>query len=168
MRFLFVFLFTLFNKCVGQNTASNAIVLTYIEQNLATCGVLKNSDGFVYVDVKDEYILKLITLIKEHGFEPPPYFGEPGLVGAHISVIYPGEMKKDEVEKIQEYGDIIYFTPKSCQIVHPKKWKEVDQVYLLVVEAPKLDRIREKYGLPKNLHDFHITIAVKPKLAKSA
>ena len=63
---------------------------------------------------------------------------------------------------------MISFIPKKCQVVHPPGWKEVDQVYFIVVDAPWLDQIREKYGLPKSKYAFHITIGVKPKMAKSA
>ena len=84
------------------------------------------------------------------------------LVGAHITVMYSDEIKKYGVERIQECGETIYFIPKECQIVHPPKWQEIDEVYFVVVEAPELDRIREKYRLPKRKYEFHITIGVKP------
>ncbi|MCF7852426.1 MAG: hypothetical protein K9M07_04195 [Simkaniaceae bacterium] len=165
LRFLFVFLITIFSSCIAQEASSCPMILNYIQQNLPNCGVLKNSDGFVYVDVDDKYIHKLVTFIQKDGFEKPPYFGDSGLVGAHITVIYPGEIKKYGVGRIQECGETIYFIPKECQIVHPPKWQKIDEVYFLVVEAPELDRIREKYRLPKREYAFHITIGVKPKMA---
>ena len=168
LRYLFVFLITSFSSCVAQEAPSCPTILNYIQQNLSNCGVLKESDGFVYVDVDDRYIHNLVTFIQKDGFEEPPYFGELGLVGAHITVIYPDEIKKYGVDRIQECGEIIYFIPKECLVVHPPKWLAIDEVYLLVVEAPELDRIREKYGLPKREYDFHVTIGVKPKTAKSA
>jgi len=77
-------------------------------------------------------------------------------------------MKKYGVERIQECGETIDFVPKECQVVHPPRWKAIDKVYFVVVEAPELDRIREKYGLLKRKYPFHITIGVKPKMAKAA
>lgn len=155
-------------SCFAQETTSCSTILEYIQKSLPHCGVLKNSGGFVYVDLDDEYIHKLVTFIQKDGFEEPPYFGSAELVGAHISVMYAEEVKKYGVEDIQEYGETIYFVPKTCQVVHPPKWHEIDEVYFIVVEAPELDRIRKKYGLPKKEYDFHITIGVKPKMAKSA
>jgi hypothetical protein len=38
----------------------------------------------------------------------------------------------------------------------------MSEVYFVVVEAPELDRIRAKYGLPQRLYPFHITIGAKP------
>ena len=82
--------------------------------------------------------------------------------------MYPDEIKKYGIKKVKECGDVISFVPQTCQVVHPPKWKEIDEVYFVVVEAPQLDQIRKKYGLPKREYDFHITIGVKPKMARSA
>lgn len=135
-------------------------ILNDIENNLPHVGILKNSDGFVYVDVDDGYIHNLITWIQQDGFEEPPYFGA-GLVGAHITVIYPDEIKKYGLTDITECGEQISFVPKDCQIVYPPRGKEIDEVYFVVVESPQLDQIRKKYGLTKREYVFHITIGVK-------
>ena len=82
--------------------------------------------------------------------------------------MYPEEATKYGVKEIKECGEMISFVPKKCQVVHPPRWKEIDEVYFIVVDAPQLDQIREKYGLPKREYDFHITIGVKPKMAKAA
>lgn len=126
--------------------------------------MLKSSDGFVYIDLDDEYVHKLTPFIQQEGFQEPPYFEEAGLVGAHITVIYPEEVIKYGIKEIEECGENISFVPKSCQVAYPPRWKGIDQVCFIVVEAPLLDEIREKYGLPKREYDFHITIGVKPKL----
>ncbi len=118
----------------------------------------EDENGFVYIDLDDRYIHELIHFIETVGFEEPPYFGEPGLVGAHISVIYANEPRKGEIE---ECGKVISFTPLQCKIVHPLNWDGIEKVFLIEVDAPELDLIREKYGLPKNQFGFHITIGVK-------
>ncbi len=153
--------------CFAQGVSDCPKILEYVNKKLPHCGVLKMSKDFVYVDVDDAYIHKLIGFIEKEGFEEPPYFENPRLVGAHISVMYNNETKEYGVTDIEECGEVIFFTPKECKIVHPPNWKEVDEVYFIVVDAPELNRIREKYGLPKG-YDFHITIGVKPKMAKSA
>lgn len=145
----------------GQEPDSCFLILNYIEEHLSHSGVLKNANGFVYVDLEDEYIHELVLFIRGDGFEEPPYFEDSDLVGAHITVAYPDEMKKYNVKTMQEYGEPIGFTPKGCQRVHPPRWEGVDEIYLVVVQAPELDLLREKYGLPKREYDFHITIGVK-------
>lgn len=140
-------------------------VLDAIEKELPHYGVLKHEGDFVYVDLDDDYIHKLVQLIPNEGFQEPPYFGRADLVGAHISVIFPGECN---VEEIQEYGQKIPFTIKECQVVRPLQMLGVDEVYLVVVDAPELAFIRKKYGLPKYKYDFHITIGVKPSYNSSA
>ncbi|MBS3904290.1 MAG: hypothetical protein KGZ39_03065 [Simkania sp.] len=155
-------------NCIARDAPSCSRVLDYINKQLPHCGVLKESNGFVYLDVTDDYIHKLISIIQENGFEEPPYFGSSELVGAHITVVYQNEAKKYGVGEIQEQGETICFTPKGCKVVHPPHWQEVDEIYLVVIEAPELDRIRKKYGLPRREYDFHITIGVKPKAIKAA
>lgn len=159
MRYLLVFVTLLFGNCAAHNER----LLTFAEQCLPQWGELKISNGFVYVDIDDSYIYKLIPLIEEDGFQCPPYFGSKDLVGAHITVIYPHEMKG--IDYIQECGETIHFVLKGCQVVKPLRWQEVEEVFLIVVEAPRLHQIREKYGLPKMEFDFHITVGVKRKMS---
>ena len=149
LRYLFFILMTVFNSCAAYEAPSCPMILNYIQENLPNCGVLKNSGGFVYVDVDDEYIHKLVTFIQKDGFKEPPYFGNSDLVGAHITVIYPDEIKKYGVERIQECGEIIHFVPKECQIVRPPKWQEIDEVYFVVVEAPNLIELERNMDYQK-------------------
>ena len=121
----------------------------------------KRLDGFLYVDLDDNYIHSLVDFIRDQGFQEPPYFGEK-LIGAHITVAYPNEIRNQIME---ECGMPVSFTLRECQIVHPPRWKEVEEVYLIVVDAPMLDQLREKYGLSKRQYDCHITIGVKLKAA---
>ncbi len=167
MKCLILVMVVFCNNCLAQEVPSCSRILNYVENHLPHCGILKNLDGFVYVDLDDEYIHKLVSFIQEDGFEEPPYFGK-GLVGAHITVIYPEELKKFIIGEIQECGEAIDFTTKKCEVVYPSRWQGIDEVYLITVRSSKLDRIREKYGLPKQEYEFHITIGVKPKVAKAA
>lgn len=137
-------------------------VLEYAAYHLPQQGELKFSDGFVYVKVDDGYIHELVQLLFNEGFEEPPYFGKGDLVGSHITVIYPDEVKRNGITAIDECGQIINFTLQECQVVHPPRWNAIDEVYFIVVNAPELDTIRQKYGLPKREFNSHITIGVKP------
>lgn len=152
--FLSIFVISCFG-CLAAEAPSCSKLIEYAEHQLPHWGVLKNSDGFVYVDLDDDYIHQLVGLID--GYEEPPYFEGMYTAGAHISVIYPNE----KVGEIEECGQMIPFTIKDCQVVHPPRWKEIDEVYFIVVEAPELDALRMKYGLPKREYEFHITIGIK-------
>jgi len=144
-------------------------MINYAQEHLPPCGLLQEVKGqFIYVKVDDLYIYKLLDFIRNEGYEEPPYFGQPDLVGAHISVIYPDEMQNGKIEPIDELGKVICFQIKGCEIVHPPNWKDVDQVYILTLYAPELDEMRKKYGLPKRKYDFHITIGIKRKTALAA
>jgi hypothetical protein len=134
-------------------------IIEYIENHLVQAGTLKKTpEGFVYVDVDDDYIRQLISFIQNDGFEEPPYFDGPEGVGAHISVLSKEEGKDLEIE---ELGQSIQFKVLGCQRVHPPQFKGVQEVYFITVEAPDLDLLRNRYELPKGLYEFHITIGVK-------
>jgi len=137
-------------------------IMSYILDNLPESGTLcQDSAGFVYVDLDDDYIHTLSEFISEEGYELPPYFGRDELHGAHISVIYSSESKQYNIGKVKEVGETFYFKPLGCKVAAPKNWKGVDEVYVIAVQAPSLNRLRKKYGLPKAANDFHITIGVK-------
>jgi hypothetical protein len=136
-------------------------ILQFISTQLPKRGILrKDEQGMVYVNIHNNYIHKLAQFIKDQGFESPPYFGE-GKHGAHITVMTPEEVLYYAVGEIKECGQPIKFEPKSCKIVHPETWAPGQQAYLITVKAPKLQKIREKYKIPKNRHAFHITIGVR-------
>lgn len=124
-------------------------------------GQLKqDKQGFVFVDIDDRYIDDLMALIQAEGFEKPPYFNQPDLVGAHITVISAEEAEENAIGKIDELGMEIPFSIKACEIIEFKKWEDVDFLYLVTIKAPLLEEIRKKYGLAKTPHDFHITIGM--------
>lgn len=134
-------------------------VLAYVSEHLVLQGTLRASDGFVYVQVDNDYIKSLVPLLSDLGYVEPDYFGE-GKVGAHITVIYPEELKLFGIDAIQEEGEPIAFTIKDCEVVFPRK--NFESAYLILVDAPRLDTLRDKYGLGKREYAFHITVGVKP------
>ncbi|GAB5411344.1 MAG: hypothetical protein ChlgKO_04580 [Chlamydiales bacterium] len=155
-KFLF-FSITLFTSCSFGNESG---IITYAQEHLRQTGILKNTNGFVYLDINDNYIFDLVPLIQETGFKSPPYFGKEGLVGAHISVIFPDELNDIEID---ECGEEFSFRLMNCIAIAPEQYKGLIKFYLLIVEAPELNSLREKYGLEKSEHNFHITIGLKQK-----
>lgn len=136
-------------------------VLNYIMASLPKHGILRRDpQGLVYVKIDNNYIHKLIEFIKGEGFKVPPYFGE-GLHGAHITVVSPEETIYHAIGEISECGQVVRFQPKNCMIVHPPTWKAGEKAFLITVDSPEMDKLREKYRLPKNTYDFHITIGIK-------
>ncbi|MCB1072466.1 MAG: hypothetical protein H7A41_03530 [Chlamydiales bacterium] len=158
----FVFV-VIFQYAIAKEPPSSSEILRYTENHLPLSGTLKTSQHFIYVDLEDDYIHQLIFFIEGEGFKKPPYFGSPDLVGAHITVVYPDEMQQYEIQEAQVPTQQISFNLKECQVVHPLRLKEIDEVYLIAIESPELDKIREDLGLPKKKYDFHITIGMKPK-----
>ncbi len=165
LKFLCVALILVYGNC----SAGTPELFEYMESQLVHSGVLKSNGEWVYVDLDDSYIYDLIAFIESSGFETPPYFGDEGRVGAHISVVFPDELNGQEIE---ECGEIIAFLPKECQVVRylktvkerPAGFERVENICLISVEAPRLDEIRGKYGLSPKRYEFHITIGIKPEL----
>ena len=151
----------LFGSCSACLSFSESKVLEFVHEQQRS-GTLKRACDFLYVDIDDRWIHQIAPFIQEEGFSEPPYFGSE-LVGAHISVAFPSEIEK--ISEIAECSKEIDFDPKRCEIVYlenPNPFlPNVKELYLLIIEAPQLDRIREKYGLLKQSYPFHITLGVK-------
>ncbi len=132
----------------------HATALEFAHAHLPKEGKLvQQADGYAYVKVDDRYIHDLFPLLSIPGFEKPHYFRRPDAPGAHISVFY-----ENEHVKIKESGQTFNFSLRNIVEVQAGK----DKAYIvLVVDAPDLEKLRQKYGLrPKlNGHEFHITIA---------
>lgn len=160
--FKYLFALLLFFAQVGfaEAVPHSEEIMLYSDE-LPHYGILKkiDSDGYLYVDLDNEYIFGLIKFIENERYVPPMEFDEEAPIGAHISVIYSNQ---GTPEIIEECGIPFHFRITGCQIVKLTSWPGVSEVYILVVEAPELDQIREKYGFPKVEHPFHITIGVKP------
>lgn len=143
-------------------------IKSYIKDNLQTTGTLEQADnGSLYVNVSDDYIKKLIPFIKSQGYVPPPFFGGQNNHGAHITVIHPVEVENYKIGQIDEVGNTVSFKVKDCEVVKTNR-AGVDSVYMIVVDSPDLDKLRKKYGLPKNKHEYHITVGVKRTPAPAA
>jgi len=91
---------------------------------------------------------------------------------AHISVFTTKEIEKlGGREKIKERGRDFHFTLGTMRQVNPSGWPEMSRVYFATVQSPELKKLRKSYGLTPLLHGshpFHITVGVKPKMAKAA
>lgn len=123
-------------------------------------GQLKlKSNGFVYVDVSNQFIDQVWPQLPLEGqFEP--LSTKPKKMGAHISVIHEDEMIGREIWNLEEAGQWFTFEVKELRYVNKKTANGVKRIWLLAVEAPALERLRSHYGLKPKLqgHDFHITL----------
>lgn len=134
-----------------------------------TAELKQNENGFVYLDIPDEYIHELFEILGETGAEIPPYFGK-GKAGAHISVILSQEAAGKEGLFIEEIGQKFTFRIVQTDTLAPDGFAGVKAVSFLTVASPELEKLRAHYGLSPRLgetHDFHLTFAItkepKPK-----
>lgn len=150
-------------------TTSSSEVRTKLAQlkDVKLKGTLKKTkDNYVYLDLSNDVINGLISLIDCDGVEKPPYdLKSFNSVGAHISVIGTSEYKDNDLESIKEVGQEFNFTFKNIKSTNPDGWDEMKKVYFVQVESLGLEKLRKKYGLPKLIdgHEFHITIGVEKK-----
>lgn len=125
-------------------------------------GILKQKDnGYLYLEVSDDFISEILPLIVAPGkIVPPHHYTSKKGIGAHISVMYESEQIAHEIWEIEELGNEYRFTITELRTVKITKNNQVEKLWLLAVEAPELESLREKYGLSSKLkgHDFHITI----------
>lgn len=126
-----------------------------------TAELKQNEDGFVYLDIPDEYVRTLHEHCGETGTQLPPYFG-PGMAGAHVSVILSGEMEKGI--KAADIGKKFNFRIVHTDTIKIEGWKGVKGVQFLAIECPELEAVRQRQGIAPRIggdHDFHITFAIQ-------
>ena len=94
---------------------------------------------------------------------PPRHYTSKKGIGAHISVMYENEQILNEIWEIKELGQEFTFTVMELRTVKLNKDNKVKKLWLLAVDCPELEKLRESYGLPSKLkgHDFHITIGTQ-------
>lgn len=128
-------------------------------------GILKQKDnGYLYVDVSNDYIAAALPLIEAPGkLVPPSHYTSKKGIGAHISVMYENELIDHEIWEIHELGQEYTFTILELRTVKLNKDGKMKKLWLLAVAAPELEALRTSYGLSPKLkgHDFHITIGTQ-------
>ncbi len=132
-------------------------IVIYAQEHLPLRGTLvQKANGYVYLKVDDRFIHDLFPKLKASAsFKKPPYFRRDDAPGAHISVFY-----ENEHVTPQELGGEFKFRLKEIIEVHPKK----NLSYIVLrLDAPELEKLREKYGRSAkiNNNEFHITLAKK-------
>ncbi len=146
-----------YNSSEVSRVAWNEVV-DYARGHFPLQGVLRvKSDGYAYVKVDDAYVHELFPMLglRREGYREPPYFRSVLSPGAHISVFYANEHVSPK-----EVGEVFHFTLRDIVIVRPSRYVSYA---VLQVDAPELERLREKYGLRSKLqgHEFHISLAVR-------
>jgi hypothetical protein len=132
-------------------------------------GILRQtSQGYVYLDVDNRFILALLPYLVSQGLARPPYFNlfqSPD--GAHTPVISAREAHFREVGNLREIGLEFTFEIEGLYSVKPNHWPEIDEIWYFKVICPGLEKLRRKYFLPTlpNGHPLVIATAVRPSIA---
>lgn len=117
------------------------------------------SNGYVYLNVDDAFIENTVDMLPIEGVFKPVSTGAKKM-GAHISVMLEDETIGHEIWELSEAGQWFTFQVKQLRSVDVKTASGPTRLWLLAVECPGLERLRESYGLKAKLqhHDFHITL----------
>lgn len=126
----------------------------------------QNSQGYVYLDVDNQFILGLLPYLIAQGLSRPPYFNLfSSPMGAHIPVIPAREMTFKDVGPIKELGREYIFEIEGLYSVQPNGWLEVDQIWYFKVVCKDLEGLRKNYFLPSRPgghSSFVLATAIKP------
>ena len=123
--------------------------------SIANQGVLKQKEnGFVYLDVSNEWIDEVIPLLDHEGIiRARPTASRS--IGAHISVF-------DEKENLipEELGEVFSFEIKEIRSFTLHTRDGLKKLWVIAVDSLELESLRQKYGLSPKLKnfDYHITL----------
>ena len=118
-------------------------------------GSLKlKENGFVYLDVPNTFITEIIPLLDYPGILRARPTASRSM-GAHISVFH-------EMENVvpDELGTEFSFELKEIRSFTLHTRDGLKKLWVIAVDAPQLEALRESYGLPPKLkgYDFHVTL----------
>ncbi len=152
------------SKKMPQKETYEAEILEYINEALPLSGKLTTDErGFTYLALPNEYIYELLPFLENGNATNPPYFEGLHNVGAHVSVILASESHPGL--DLKNFATEIPFTITGCYFVEPENWLEMETIWFLTIDAPKLSEIRTRLNLSPYIDnkEFHITFAVKKR-----
>lgn len=134
-------------------------------------GVLRrNKQGLVYLDIDNRFISMMLPYLKAYGLVKPPYFNLfDAPEGAHVPVISAREATFQYIDEIRELEETFSFEIEGLYSMEPVTWPEVEQVWFFKLRSTELEDFRRRHFLPAHPggHDFHIAVAVKPRVSVS-
>lgn len=152
--------------CGGEIERIDHPAITEILNELPHYGVLRQreTDGFIYLKVSEEYLDKLFEVLKEIYGDDVDLKKGSSLVGAHASVIRPA-IGEPTFWNIPELNKTFEFSPMGLGTVVPDLDPKWERVWILEVSSPALEALRVSYGLSPRVgntdNEFHITIVTK-------
>ncbi len=140
--------------------------LLQVSQTIGNTGKLTCTDQFVYLDISNEFIYQLFPLMQEDQANKPDYFSEHKSSGAHISIVYPGELIS--FEQLSTAGERFEFEIQAFGKINFNH----KTYFVLQVDCLSLTQIRNQLGLYSlpiykgfAIPCYHITIATKSILS---
>ncbi len=149
------------NKEIKKDPFETSII-SYISSILPIAGTLaQTSNGFIYLNIANEYITSIIPFFNDPSIDIPPYFDGAFKAGAHIAIASPLEEKK--IYCPLPIGEVFSFTVTGCYKANLLYDLKNKYVWYLTVTSEELSELRESMGqssLP-NGETFYITVAYK-------
>jgi hypothetical protein len=143
-----------------QKYASSDTDIEYKNVPMVGRFMIQEGDGsYGVLKVPEDFKRSVFNAIKTRGMQYDDAHG------AHISVFTDEELE-GMPKIIPEEGEIFPFFLRSVESVNPEGWDEMERVWFVTVESKELEALRKKYGFTPKMfgkHEFHITVAVKPK-----
>ncbi len=119
-------------------------------------GILKQkTNGFVYLDVSNEFIKNIVPLLNHSGeLRTPPM--AKNSVGAHISVFHENEQITPK-----ELGEKFSFQVVEIRNFTLHTRDGLKKLWVMAVHSPELEQLRQRYNCSAKLkgYDFHISLA---------
>lgn len=133
-------------------------------------GILRvRKDGLFYLDIDDRFIHLFFPILRKKGLIKPPYFSLFEIPkGAHSPVVLSEETKRKSIIDTDLVGSEVSFSIKGIYNMEPDDWEAVEKVWYLKIESKTLEKLRAWNRLSSKIngHDFHIVIAICPRMNK--
>ena len=127
--------------------------------------ITRNPDtGYVFLDLDDEWIFSVSSMMEKYGYETPPYFyGEA--TGAHVTLL-PGFVGEKYKDRDVEVGREVEFSVTGASPLYPTyRWYGMEALYMVWIESQELEEFIESFNDPEydgpGYGKFHIVVGVR-------
>lgn len=134
--------------------------------------ITRNFTGYVFLDLNDDWIESLESIMEKYGYQRPPYFYGAQGVGAHATIL-PAVYGKNHPDSDVEVGRKIAFEISRAAPFYPRYGEYGSEaIYTIKIESPELDQVLKIFNEPEYKPGygggFHIVVGVRTLRTRDA
>lgn len=120
--------------------------------------LMRSREGHYFLQVSDSFQTLCQSVVQPFGAQIVSG------IGSQIGVIMPSEYEKHKLwGKVGEVGKTFYFGFQGCYEIELGEHDGYEKVWIIKVQSPAIEDLREKYGLTRRFQDQDLMLVIGVK-----